>query len=410
MLAKLRISFIIIVLSLFSFLFGLSLGRHVYSGGPLTEKIGLQIIEIAEILPNIYHLLQNPTGVDGLFVPSKKTFNENKFNVPGLYTYYKKDGWIIMDKSENSETFIRLDWDKIKNIYYKACSNNCINSFLSAAPVNPLKIANNIFFHLGGVIFKYNLKNKEFNAFKGNYFHHSIESFQDSLIYACSLGNDTLGLTNYEISLLNINTGKIIYRKSIVNILINNNLKSLIFGFNKISLLNNDLIHHNDIQPIRESTNFADAGDLFLSLRNLSTVILYRPSNDSVLWHSTGPWLHQHDVDVLNEDMIGVYNNNCLRDRKFLQNSFSNITTYNFKTKKFGLIYDQIFKKLKIQSGSGSRFEFLSNGNIFVEDSPSGMYYLISKEGNLISSKNFPYDNKNNVTGNWARPYTTKKY
>jgi hypothetical protein len=409
MASKLRFFYIFILFSFFSFLFGLSISRHVYLGGALIEKYRIQISSLAEILPNIYHLIYT-NGVESLFSPIRKTINEDKFNVPGLYSYLTKDGWVILDKSYITETIIPIEWEKIKNLYYKQRTNNIsINSKFAAVPVNPLKIADNIVFHLGGVLFKYNLKKKEFTALNGNA-HHSIELFQDSLLYFCSYGNDTLDILNDAISLININTGKVIYKKSIVNILINNNLKSLLLGFNKISPSNNDLIHINDIQPVIKSTNFAIVGDLFLSFRHLSTVIHYRPSIDSILWRSTGPWLHQHDVDILNDDMIGIYNNNNIREGKFLKNTYSNITTYNFKTRKYGFIHKQIFKNLKIQSFQGSRFEILDNGNLFVEDSPNGSYYLISNEGNLICSKNFPFDKKNIVVGSWARPYTTKKY
>ena len=79
----------------FSFLFGLSISRHIYLGGPLAKKYRIQISSLAEILPNIYNLIRNPTGVGGLFVPIKKTINEDKFNVPGLYSYITKNGWVI---------------------------------------------------------------------------------------------------------------------------------------------------------------------------------------------------------------------------------------------------------------------------------------------------------------------------
>jgi hypothetical protein len=329
MTSKLRFLFILIVFSFFSFLLGLTVSRNIYLGGPLKEKYGIQIESLSEILPNIYHLIKNPTGVDNLFVPIKKTINEDKFNVPGLYSYLTKDGWVILDKSESKETIIPIEWEKIKDLYYKNCTKDfCINSKASAAPINPLKISDHIVFQLGGVLFKYNLKNKDFFAFKGQY-HHSIEPFQDSLLYVCSYGNDTLYIKNDEIRLINLYTGKVIYKKSIPNILINNNLTSLLLGFNKISPSNKDLIHVNDIQPVRLNTNFAEVGDLFLSFRHLSTVILYRPSTDSVVWHSAGPWLNQHDVDILNEDMIGIYNNNNIRDGKFLKDTYSNIITYN---------------------------------------------------------------------------------
>ena len=108
MASKIRFIFIFILFSFFSFLFGLSVSRHTYLGGTLIEKYAIQASSLAEILPNIYHLIKNPTGVDGLFAPIKKTINENKFNVPGLYSYLTKDGWVILDKSETKETIIPI--------------------------------------------------------------------------------------------------------------------------------------------------------------------------------------------------------------------------------------------------------------------------------------------------------------
>ena len=410
MLQKFRFVFIFFIFMFLSFLFGLATLRNIYLGGSLEKNYGIQIKSLAEILPNIYHLIINQTGVENLFVPIKKTFNADKFNVPGLYSYLSKHGWVILDKKDSNSTIIPIKWENLKNYYFQKCKGEeCINSKFAAAPINPLKISENLIFHLGSVLFKYNLKSNEFYAFTGKY-HHSIEQFQDSLIYVCSLGDDTLNIRNDQISLININSNEIIYTKSIPEILIKNNLKGLLFGFNNIVLGNNDLIHVNDIQPVRRKTNFAQVGDLFLSFRHLSTVILYRPSTDSILWYSSGPWLNQHDVDILNDDIIGIYNNNNIREGKFLKDTYSNITTYNFKTKQFDIIYEQIFRKLKIQSMRSSRFEVLDNGEIFIEDSPSGMYYLISKEGKLISSKNFQFDDKNAIVSLWARPYNTLKY
>ena len=53
MASKLRLFFIFIVCSIFLFLFGLSSSRHIYMGGHLGKKYGLQIESLSEILPNI---------------------------------------------------------------------------------------------------------------------------------------------------------------------------------------------------------------------------------------------------------------------------------------------------------------------------------------------------------------------
>ncbi|WP_369817405.1 MULTISPECIES: arylsulfotransferase family protein [Actibacterium] len=51
-------------------------------------------------------------------------------------------------------------------------------------------------------------------------------------------------------------------------------------------------------------------GDLFVSMRHISTVMLYRPSTNRVLWLREGPWSSQHDVDIVDDHTIAAFNNN----------------------------------------------------------------------------------------------------
>jgi hypothetical protein len=72
-----------------------------------------------------------------------------------------------------------------------------------------------------------------------------------------------------------------------------------------------DPIHLNDIQPVLEDGTYWKKGDLFLSFRHLSMIMLYRPTTDEVIWFQQGPWLAQHDVDILDDHRIGVFNNDA---------------------------------------------------------------------------------------------------
>jgi hypothetical protein len=365
----------------------LSISRHYYLGGSrMGEKV--EIFEfLSELLPNTYHFIQGKGLVaQGLFTHPKKDIKPNQFKVPGLFPLLTKDGWVIVDIGEKSQKIIPVEWSKFKKNFLKFnTSKNKINSKNHAAPFNPIKSGENLIFSLGSVLFKYNFLNESQAVFKGNY-HHSIELFQDSLLYACFYGADTLPNLNDAIIILNINSMKPIFQKSISEILLENNYEGLLYGSSNISSvkLSKDIIHLNDIQPIRMKTNFAEVGDLLISMRNLSTVMLYRPTTNKVLWLSQGPWLNQHDVDVINNNEIGVYNNNFIREIRFNKNETSHVVTYNFKTKKFGTLHKSTFKKYNIKSVYSSRFEILDNGNMFLEDSPSGAYYLINPQGKLI--------------------------
>ena len=74
--------------------------------------------------------------------------------------------------------------------------------------------------------------------------------------------------------------------------------------------MTDDPIHLNDIEPVRKDGPYWRKGDLFLSLRSPSTVMLYRPSTNKVIWRKDGPWSKQHDVDILDDHRISIFNNN----------------------------------------------------------------------------------------------------
>ena len=43
--------------------------------------------------------------------------------------------------------------------------------------------------------------------------------------------------------------------------------------------------------------------DLVISLRNLSTILVYRPST-KIKWLKTGPWINNHDAQYLGDGIF----------------------------------------------------------------------------------------------------------
>ena len=72
----------------------------------------------------------------------------------------------------------------------------------------------------------------------------------------------------------------IVFDKSIIEILVENNLSHLIFSGKQSTY---DPLHLNDVQPVLIDGEYFKKGDLFLSFRNNSTVMLYRPSVNKIL-------------------------------------------------------------------------------------------------------------------------------
>ena len=101
--------------------------------------------------------------------------------------------------------------------------------------------------------------------------------------------------------------GNIIFQKSVLQIFLDNNLESLFFS-NQI--FDGDPIHLNDIQPVSSDSKFWKKGDLFLSLRTPNMIMQYRPKNNKIINMITGPFINQHDVDVISKKEISIFNNN----------------------------------------------------------------------------------------------------
>ena len=121
--------------------------------------------------------------------------------------------------------------------------------------------------------------------------------------------------------------GKLLMNRSVAQILIDNGLGYLLFSGDGSFP---DPMHLNDIEPVRKDGPFWRKGDLFLSLRNTSTVMLYRPSTNKVIWHKTGPWSKQHDVDILDDHRISIFNNNGRE--KWVAFRTAEVNIYDFAT------------------------------------------------------------------------------
>jgi hypothetical protein len=74
-----------------------------------------------------------------------------------------------------------------------------------------------------------------------------------------------------------------------------------------------DILHINDVevltQELAEEYPLFDRGDLLVSLRNTSLVLVFDPETLNVKWHVSDPLVHQHDPDFIGGGWIGVFDN-----------------------------------------------------------------------------------------------------
>ena len=148
----------------------------------------------------------------------------------------------------------------------------------------------------------------------------------------------------------------------------------------------NDIIHLNDIQPALKDGPYWNKGDLFLSSKGLSAIIHYRPSTDKVVNMLRSPFLsQQHDVDIINDNTIYIFNNNRYTiptGYKLFENS--KIISYNFKTQKYSEEYESATSDNEIKTDFGGLFQLLDNGNFMIEEQEHGRLLIFNKEEELI--------------------------
>ena len=220
-------------------------------------------------------------------------------------------------------------------------------------------------------------------------YQHPINDFRDDAIF--KINSD----------------GKILYKKSVIEILVENKIGDVI---NRLKKTVSDPIHLNCIEPALFDSEYWQKGDLFLSLKHLSAIILYRPSTNKVINYITGPFAQQHDVDIISEKEISFFNNNNF----IINNETSEVLIYNFETKKFKKKFNEQLKQENFKTFSSGMSQILSDGSLMVEEENHGRIILFNNKGD----KEWEFVNKdeNDNIGqiSWSRiienPTFVKKY
>lgn len=178
-------------------------------------------------------------------------------------------------------------------------------------------------------------------------------------------------------------TGEILFQKSVSNILIENNMKYLLFSVGD-GHFSRDPIHLNDIQPVLSDGKYWKKGDIFLSLRHHSMIALYRPSNNKIIWHDTGNTAAQHDINILDGHRISIFNNNSKQtyDKKIVDGN-NEILIYDFSTNSYSEYMSNALKTHDVRTITEGRATILSNGDLFIEETDLGRLLFFNNDSSL---------------------------
>jgi hypothetical protein len=244
-------------------------------------------------------------------------------------------------------------------------------------------------------------------------FHHSIEQDHEgnfwvpSSIYPYQIDKKYVGLEygNYvDDAITKVSAdGEILFQKSVTNILIENNLSALIFGLTGKFFMK-DPIHLNDIEPVLSDGPHWKQGDLFLSLRHQAMIILYRPSTNKIIWKGVGHTSVQHDVDILDDHRISIFNNNAY----YLYNvqdvdGNNEVVIYDFTTDSYTKYLNESLKQYDVKTITEGRSEILYNGDLSIEEQNYGRLLFFNKDASLQWQYVNRADNGSVYILNWSR-------
>ncbi len=233
------------------------------------------------------------------------------------------------------------------------------------------------------------------------YFHHSQMLDHEGNIWSPGIFNPYPEYIKRYInfvddSLIKFNTdGEIIFNKSVTELLIDNQILEV----NSFRVKNKDPIHLNDIEPAFSDTEYWRKGDVFLSSRHQSSIIHYRPNTNKVINYIVGPFSEQHDVDIISNKEISIFNN-----KNFLGNKkHSEILIYNFETKEFKKLFSDQLKKENFKTDTQGLSHIFKDGSLMVEEQNHGRLILFNNKGE--KELEFVNKNKNGKIGyiNWSR-------
>ena len=102
----------------------------------------------------------------------------------------------------------------------------------------------------------------------------------------------------------------------------------------------------------------------------------YIGATNKIIWKA-GPFFHQHDIDILDEHRISIFNNNS---KDFIDDDVvdanNEVIIYNFKTNKYSSYLKDSLIENDVRTITEGRSEILPNGDLFIEETNYGRTLL----------------------------------
>ncbi len=346
--------------------------------------------------------------------------NDKGYLLFSAYSGEKKQSTVKLIRIQDQKTI--FEWvpniDEIKKIHKKMGLNNLPDDFdLTSFSKSRYRTIHPLLMDDGSIIFNnfssYLVKISKCSEIlwiSDIITHHSLEMDSSNNIWASirifPTKYDTINeeYVDDAIALVNVD-GEVIYKKSVTEMLLENGYQGLLWGVGP-DAYEYDPIHLNDIQPALSKSKYWDVGDVFLSIRNKSTILLYRPRTNKILWLKTGPWFAQHDVNILNDSQISVFDNNTIRVLPEEKNiGYSNVYIVDFEKDSITSPYSTILEEAGVMERTEGRATLLAGGDAIIDEKSTGRLLRISQD-DVRWEFTSRVDSNSLGMGNWSRYLT----
>lgn len=173
--------------------------------------------------------------------------------------------------------------------------------------------------------------------------------------------------------------GEVLFRKSAAQMLIAAGLGHIVYSRD---VYDPDPVHLNDVQPALSDGRYWRKGDVFLSFRNPSMIALYRPQTNEMLWTRQGPWSMQHDVDIVSDHEIAVFDNNAVAapDGETVLKT-NDYVIYDFAEDAVRSPFAAGFAAHHVRTHTNGLAELLPDGALMVEEQNFGRLIAFDRTG-----------------------------
>ena len=189
-------------------------------------------------------------------------------------------------------------------------------------------------------------------------------------------------------------TGEVVNEISVLDAVIRD-YPGVFYGNATFDVPNGDMIHLNDVEELPRS--LADrfprfsTGDLLVSLRGVSMLLVLNPVTRHVVWTQLGPWIRQHDPDFLPSGHISVFSNNTLDGGEAAAEGTempdplgaSTILDLDPNTGTTSRVYGGVASQ-PMYSAFRGKHDVLDNGNLLIVEANAGRVIETNARGEIV--------------------------